>query len=116
MSNGNRNAGGSYIEHGPELYIVRGLGFVQNLDDIRSIAVDTRNGTPIRISDLGTVQIGEQLRLGRVGRIVPGASDEDDAVEGIVILRRGENALEVMLKARPAPKPKTSTTATCPPA
>ena len=68
LSNGNRNAGGSYIEHGPELYIVRGLGFVQNLDDIRNIAVDTRNGTPIRISDFGTVQIGEQLRLGRVGQ------------------------------------------------
>jgi cobalt-zinc-cadmium resistance protein CzcA len=100
LSNGNRNAGGSYIERGPELYIVRGLGFVQSLDDIRSIAVDTRNGTPIRISDLGTVQIGEQLRLGRVGRIVPGARDEDDAVEGIVILRRGENALEVLKRVR----------------
>lgn len=100
LSNGNRNAGGSYIEHGPELYIVRGLGFVQDLDDIRNIAVDTRNGTPIKISDVGTVQIGEQLRLGRVGRIVPGGEDEDDAVEGIVILRRGENALEVLKRVR----------------
>lgn len=100
LSNGNRNAGGSYIEHGPELYIVRGLGFVQNLDDIRNIAVDTRNGTPIKISDVGTVQIGEQLRLGRVGRLIPGGADEDDAVEGIVILRRGENALEVLKRVR----------------
>src|SRR6516165_9283100 len=50
LSNGNRNAGGSYIEHGPELYIIRGLGFIQDLTDIRNIAVDTRNGTPIRIS------------------------------------------------------------------
>src|SRR5215469_2917627 len=72
LSNGNQNAGGSYIEHGPELYIVRGLGFIQNLDDIRNIAVDTRGGTPIKISDLGDVQIGNQLRLGRVGKIVPG--------------------------------------------
>ena len=55
LSNGNGNAGGSYVEHGSELYIVRGLGFVQNIADIRAIAVDTRNGTPIRISDLGTV-------------------------------------------------------------
>ncbi len=100
LSNGNRNAGGSYIEHGPELFIVRGLGFVQNLDDVRNIAVDTRNGTPIKISDLGTVQIGEQLRLGRVGRLLPGGRDEDDAVEGIVILRRGENALEVLQRVR----------------
>jgi cobalt-zinc-cadmium resistance protein CzcA len=100
LANGNQNAGGSYIEHGSELYIVRGLGFIQSLDDIRNIAADTRNGTPIRISDLGTVQIGEQLRLGRVGRIVPGGTDEDDAVEGIVILRRGENALDVLERVR----------------
>ena len=100
LSNGNQNAGGSYIEHGSELYIVRGLGFIQNQDDIRNIAVDTRSGTPVRISDLGTVQIGEQLRLGRVGKIIPGGADEDDAVEGIVILRRGENALEVLKRVR----------------
>jgi len=96
LSSGNRNAGGSYIEHGPELYIVRGLGFVQSLGDIRSIAVDTRNGTPIKISDLGTVQVGERLRLGRVGKIAPGQPDEDDVAQGIIILRRGENALEVL--------------------
>jgi cobalt-zinc-cadmium resistance protein CzcA len=100
LANGNRNAGGSYIEHGPELYIVRGLGFIQSLDDIRNIAVDTRNGTPIRISDVGTVEIGERLRLGRVGKLLPGGEDEDDAVEGIVILRRAENALEVLQRVR----------------
>ncbi|HTO72120.1 MAG TPA: CusA/CzcA family heavy metal efflux RND transporter [Myxococcota bacterium] len=96
LANGNQNAGGSYIEHGPELYIVRGLGFVRDLDDIRNIAVETRNGTPIRISDLGKVQIGEQLRLGRVGKIVRDEPDQDDVVMGIVIMRRGENALEVL--------------------
>ncbi len=96
LSKGNQNAGGSYIEHGPELYIVRGLGFVQDLDDIRNIAVDTRNGTPIRVGDLGEVRIGNQLRLGRVGKLVPGHPDQDDVVMGIVIMRRGENALEVL--------------------
>lgn len=96
LSSGNQNAGGSYIEHGSELYIIRGLGFIQSLDDIRSIAVDTRNGTPIRISDLGEVRIDHQLRLGRVGKILPGQPDQDDVVMGIVIMRRGENALEVL--------------------
>lgn len=96
LSKGNQNAGGSYIEHGPELYIVRGLGFVQSLDDIRDIAVDTRGGTPIKIGDLGEVQTGSQLRLGRVGKIIPGQPDQDDVVMGIVIMRRGENALEVL--------------------
>lgn len=100
LSKGNQNAGGSYIEHGSELYIVRGLGFVQSLDDIRNISVDTRGGTPIRIRDLGEVQIGNQLRLGRVGKIVPGQPDQDDVVMGIVIMRRGENALEVLKRVR----------------
>lgn len=96
LSNGNKNAGGSYIKHGPEIYIVRGIGFIQNLDDIAQTAVDTRGGTPVRIADLGRVEIGNQVRLGRVGKIVPGQPDEEDAVMGIVIMRRGENALEVL--------------------
>jgi cobalt-zinc-cadmium resistance protein CzcA len=101
LSNGNRNGGGSYIEHGPELYVVRGLGFVRDTDDISAIAVDARNGTPIRIGDLGTVTIGNQLRLGRVGK-TNGSSgeDEDDVVEGIVLLRKGENALDVLERVR----------------
>jgi cobalt-zinc-cadmium resistance protein CzcA len=100
LAGGNQNAGGSCIEHGPELYVVRGLGFIRNLDDIRSIAADTRNGTPIRIQDLGEVQIGNQLRLGRVGKKIPGHRDDDDVVMGIVIMRRGENALEVLKRVR----------------
>ncbi len=100
LANGNRNAGGSYIEHGPEMYIVRGLGFVRSLEDIAAIAVDTRNGTPIRIRDLGAVQIGQQLRLGRVGKVAQGGPDQDDVVQGIVILRKGENALAVLTLVR----------------
>ncbi len=96
LANGNLNAGGSYIEHGPEMYVVRGLGFVSGINDIGAIAVDVRNGTPIRIRDLGSVVIGNQLRLGRVGKLVPGQPDIDDAVQGIVMLRKGENALRVL--------------------
>src|SRR5262249_49610950 len=99
LSNGNRNAGGSYVEHGPEMYVVRGLGFVQSPADISAIAVDTRNATPIKISDLGQVTIGEQLRVGRVGMTVSG-KDEDDVVQGIVLLRKGENALAVLERVR----------------
>ncbi len=96
LSNGNRNAGGSYIEHGSEMYVVRGLGFVRNIEDIAGIAVDTRNGTPIRISDVGSVVIGNQLRLGQVGLAAPGQPDQNDIVQGIVLLRKGENALQVL--------------------
>ena len=94
LSNGNANAGGSYVEHGSELYVVRGLGLIASLADIEGIAVDTRNGTPIRIRDIGSVVIGHAVRLGRVGR-TEGGRDEDDVAEGIVVMRRGENPLEV---------------------
>ena len=102
LSNSNSNAGGSYVEHGSELYVVRGLGFVRDIADIEAVAVDTRGGTPIRISDIGRVVIGNAVRLGRVGRTDTGAAgfpagirDEDDVAEGIVIMRRGENPVEV---------------------
>src|SRR5208283_4690717 len=52
LSNSNTNAGGSYVEHGSELYVVRGLGFLRGIADIESVAVDTRSGTPIRIRDI----------------------------------------------------------------
>jgi len=98
LSNGNSNAGGSYVESGSELYIVRGLGLVNNIADIEAIAVDTRNGTPIRIRDIGTVIVGHAVRLGRVGRTAGttlGGNDEDDVPEGIVVMRRGENPLDI---------------------
>jgi cobalt-zinc-cadmium resistance protein CzcA len=99
LSKGNRNAGGAYIEHGSEMYVVRGLGLVQSTADIGEIAVATRNGTPIRIRDVGTAGVGPRIRLGRVGKSVGGV-DEDDVVQGIVLLRKGENALEVLERVR----------------
>ena len=99
LSKGNRNAGGAYIEHGPEMYVVRGLGLVGNVEDIGEIAVVARNGTPIKIRDVGTVVVGPRIRLGRVGKSF-GGSDADDVVQGIVLLRKGENALEVLGRVR----------------
>jgi cobalt-zinc-cadmium resistance protein CzcA len=101
LANGNRNAGGAYIEHGNEMYVVRGLGMVQSLDDIGAIAVATRNGTPVFIRDVGTVSLGAAIRLGRVGKLVRlVGADEDDVVQGTVLLRKGENALEVLERVR----------------
>jgi cobalt-zinc-cadmium resistance protein CzcA len=94
LSNGNANAGGSYVEHGSELYVVRGLGLIGSLADIENITITTINGTPIHISDVGTVVIGHATRLGRVGR-TEGAHDEDDVAEDIIVMRRGENPLQV---------------------
>lgn len=99
LAKGNRNAGGAYIEHGAEMYVVRGLGMVRSLDDIAGIAVATRGGTPILIRDVGTVTTGARLRLGRVGKSGP-SGDRDDVVQGIVLLRKGENALDVLEKVK----------------
>ncbi|HXM71359.1 MAG TPA: efflux RND transporter permease subunit, partial [Thermoanaerobaculia bacterium] len=105
LANGNRNAGGAYIEHGSEIYVVRGLGMVQNLDDIGAIAVTARGGTPVLIRDVGRVSFGPAIRLGRVGKLAKDAAgrpqpDEDDVVQGIVLLRKGENALTVLEMVR----------------
>ncbi|HEY3861915.1 MAG TPA: CusA/CzcA family heavy metal efflux RND transporter [Verrucomicrobiae bacterium] len=94
LANGNANAGGSYVEHGTELYVVRGLGLIKGISDIENIAVATVNGTPIRICDVGSVIVGHANRLGRVGR-TEGTRDEDDVPEDIVVMRKGANPLEV---------------------
>ena len=95
LQNGNVNAGGGYVEHGAQLYVVRGLGLIKDVDDIQNIAVATVNGTPILIKDIGQVIIGHATRLGRVGRTDSAngkiISDEDDVPENIVIMRRGDN-------------------------
>jgi cobalt-zinc-cadmium resistance protein CzcA len=73
---------------------------VRDTDDIGAIAVDSRGGTPIRIKDIGSVTIGNAVRLGQVGMLfkrTDGTFDEDpDAVQGIVIMRRGENPRDVL--------------------
>src|SRR5712692_9418995 len=88
----NANAGGSFIERGSEEYVVRGVGLLRDSEEIENVTVTERNGTPVRIRDVGKVVVGYQPRLGKVGwRWGQDPEDHDDAVEGIVLLRRGEN-------------------------
>lgn len=101
----NQNAGGAYVERGSQMFIVRGLGLIENLDDIRHTVLAVRNNTPITVGDVAQVEIGNRLRLGRVGlnSCAPdgtGRFDQDDVVQGIVIMRKGENALEVLGRVR----------------
>lgn len=83
----NVNAGGGYITQGAEQLIVRGVGQVQDLDQIRSIVVTSRGGTPVRVADLADVQIGHTIRQGAVT-----ANGRGEAVIGIVMMRMGENS------------------------
>ena len=102
LANSNQNGGGSYIEHGSESYVVRGLGLLKNTDDIGLVSVDTRNGHPVHIKDLGEVVIGDRVRLGHCSlfKRFPETNKKDivdeDCIQGIVLARKGENALEVV--------------------
>jgi cobalt-zinc-cadmium resistance protein CzcA len=97
LEHNNENTGGSYIEKGSNLYFIRGIGLVRSLEDIGHIVVTTRNGIPVLVRDVGTVQYGNVNRLGAVTR-----NGEGEAVAGITLMLKGENFVEVSerVKAR----------------
>src|SRR4029077_20600612 len=70
LSGNNSNAGGSFVEVGLQQVNVRVVGLVRNVDDIRKTVVKTQNGTPVRISDIATVEQGTKIRLGQVGKAI----------------------------------------------
>src|SRR5262249_17956944 len=96
LTNNNSNAGGSFVELGLQQVNVRVVGQVQNVDDIRRTVLKTQNGTPVRISDIATVEQGTKIRLGQVGKAIHRTDgrivDTEDVVEGSVFLRKGANA------------------------
>jgi Cu(I)/Ag(I) efflux system membrane protein CusA/SilA len=95
---GNIEAGGRLIEFGGTEYMVRGRGYARSIADFESIVVTaSETGTPIRVRDIGQVVLGPDLRRG-----VSDLDGTGEAVSGIVIMRQGENALEVIdrVKAR----------------
>ena len=91
LGRSNANAGGNYIEHGEEQYVVRGLGTLAGAADIEQVVVAARGGIPIRIGDVARVTVGAFPRRGVVTR-----DREPEAVEGIVLMRRGENPSVVL--------------------
>ena len=91
LERGNSNAGGSYVAQGVQQYAIRGIGLLRSAEDIGRIVVATRNGTPVLIRDVARVEIGAVPRLGRVGQDM-----DDDIVTGMVVMRKGENASEVL--------------------
>jgi cobalt-zinc-cadmium resistance protein CzcA len=92
LSNNNSNSGGGFYSQGGQFYYVRGLGLVKSVDDIGNVVVATHNGIPVWIKDLGKVAIGSAPRLGQFGFM-----KQNDAVEGVILMRVGEQA-QVILK------------------
>jgi len=93
LANNNVNAGGSFIEHGPQAFNVRAVGLMKTTKDAGETVLKAQNGTPVRVRDLGVVTQGPKIRLGRLGKTIVyddgHAVDYDDVVEGIVLLRKG---------------------------
>jgi len=87
----NNDVGGRKLDMSGMGYIIRGLGYIKNKNDIENIALSNNNGIPVRVSDIGTVQMGGDLRLGIVD-----ANGEGEVVGGVVIMRYGENADKVI--------------------
>lgn len=97
----NANAGGNYMTLGSQSVNVRGIGLLHSLADMQNIVVAERNGTPVLLTDVATVQEGHQPRLGIVGRTINHV-DHPDIVEGIVLLQKGAESLPALsaLKAK----------------
>jgi heavy metal efflux system protein len=96
LANNNINAGGGFIERGQQALNVRAVGLMQNTDDIGATMVKAVNGTPVHVRDLGTVVQAPKVRLGQLGKTIRHEDgsliNDDDVVEGIVLLRKGAEA------------------------
>ena len=96
LANNNVNAGGSFLEAGMQQINVRALGLVNDVGDIEETLLKNQNGTPIRVKDLATVTQGPRIRLGKIAKAIRRADgkiiNNDDVVEGIVLLRKGADS------------------------
>ena len=91
LSANNSNSGGGFYSQGGQFYYVRGQGRIETLEDIGNVVLAVHNGTPVLIKDVGRVAIGIAPRLGEFGY-----EKQDDAVEGVILLRTGEKAQDVL--------------------
>ncbi|MGB9070828.1 MAG: CusA/CzcA family heavy metal efflux RND transporter [Candidatus Acidiferrales bacterium] len=87
----NANAGGNYLTMGSQNVNIRGVGLLQSIGDMQNVLIATRNGVPVYLRDVAEVTEGSQPRLGQVG-----VNHDDDAVQGIVLLQRGEKSLPAL--------------------
>ena len=87
----NQNAGGALIDNKQQGLVVRGVGLIQSVEDVENVVVTAANGVPVFVRDLGKVHIGSAPRTG-----IFAIGDKTDRVEGIVLMRRGENPSEVL--------------------
>ena len=87
----NANTGGGFYSQGGQFYYVRGLGLIRDTQDIGAVIIGSQNGVPVRVRDVGDVTIGHAPRLGQFG-----FNKNDDAVEGVIMMLRGDQTQNVL--------------------
>lgn len=95
INNSNLNVGGDVINTNEQAFVVRGLGLINDVSDIENTIVKNYNGTPLLIKHCANVEITGSQRVGKVG-----LDDKDDVVEGIIVMRKGENPSEVLARVK----------------
>jgi heavy metal efflux system protein len=101
LANNNTNAGGSFVEEGLQQINVRAIGLFTSVKDIEDTVITAKNGAVLRVKDIAQVTQGPKIRLGQIGKAIHRADgtvlDNDDVVEGIVLLRKGANADDALV-------------------
>src|SRR6184192_2160811 len=87
VSNSNINVGGNTVNIGAQSAVVRGVGLIRSIDNLANTMVSQSGGNPVLVKDIATVTVGEKPRLG-----IAGMNQDDDIVQGIVLMRRGEQS------------------------
>src|SRR5580693_3614458 len=95
LNNSNVNVGGQTVNIGPQAAVVRGVGLIHSLDDIRKTMVTSAHGIPVVIGDIADVRVEHAPRLG-----IAGHDSDDDVVEGIVLMRRGEQSMPTIERVK----------------
>jgi heavy metal efflux system protein len=95
LNNSNINVGGQTVNFGSQAAIVRGVGLIHSMDQISNTMITATNGLPVRVRDIATVAVGNLPRLG-----IAGQDGDDDVVEGIVLMRRGERSLPTIQRVK----------------
>jgi heavy metal efflux system protein len=88
LNNSNINVGGNTVNIGPQSAVVRGVGLIRSIDDLNNTMLAQTGGTAVLVKDVATVTVGQKPRLG-----IAGQNEYDDIVQGIVLMRRGEQSM-----------------------
>ncbi len=95
LGNASSNVGGQTVEFGPQAAVVRGVGLIRSMDDVRNSLLTATRGTPVLLKDVATVTVGNLPRLG-----IAGEDDDDDIVQGIILMRRGQQSLPTLERVK----------------